>query len=129
MIWKDLGEFELHTGTDGSAREFTLAVQDWGMAVKEIVYAIAVQGRKSTTAQVGAKHYHAPSGDLSLKTAHSTPIALAAAATDLPFIMIGAAAGTTTPLLPYFWPTVVVDTSLGGEEWITARIWVGGKPF
>jgi hypothetical protein len=129
MIWKELGEFEFHSGTDGSAREYSLPVQDWGRQGREIVYCIEIVGRKSTTAMIGMKHYHAPRNDLSLRTLHSTPITVAAVTADLPTLFLGVSTATSIPLLPWFWPTVVADTTLASEEFLVARVYAGTSPF
>lgn len=130
MIWIDAGTHTLSSGSDGSLLSYFLAMQDWGLQVTKVVDAIEIINRSSDKAQIGAKHVQGPTPDRDIAKEHSTVVTLTTANMDLPAFLQGAAVGTTTALLPYFWPKIEVDADgVATQQWVTFRLWLGGSPF
>lgn len=56
-VWKKVAEnLTLKSNTDGSEKAHALALQDWGLEVKEALYVLVALNRSSANAKVGARH-------------------------------------------------------------------------
>jgi hypothetical protein len=129
MIWIKLVDNFKFFSLSGDTREYRTTLQNFGMRVKNVVYAIEILGISSTDAKIGIRHDHGASEDLNMLTSLGTPIALATVAADPSPPLKGQIGETTSAiLLPYFMPIVLVG-SASGNQWVIANIYVGGKPF
>lgn len=126
MVWVDLGTCKFFTTSSGGLREYRLEMQDWALQVKDVAVVAEFIGRSSATAQFGVRLEDAGRPELAFARTQGTPIALAAVTGDLPQTVAGVSSGL---LLPYFWPIVMCDTTLNSEEYVEARILVGGKQY
>lgn len=127
MIWIKLADnFKFYSNTDAT-REYRTTMQNFGLRVKNVVYAIEILDRSSSNATIGIRHDQGASDNLNMMVTLDTPIALA---TATPPTMLKGQVGETTDdvLLPYFMPTVLAG-SLSGDQWVVANVYVGGKPF
>ena len=87
MIWKRLGPFRCFSESDGTAKETTLAPQDFGLQVAEVQYCVKVLGVSSATAQVGVKHYDSPDLEQMVSRSLATPITVQTPSSELPALL------------------------------------------
>lgn len=129
MIWiKLVDNFKFFSLTDDT-REYRTSLQNFGMRVKNVIYAIEVLDRSSSNVKIGIRHDQGASDNMNLFTELGAPIALATIASDPPTTLEGQIGEATSKvLLPYFMP-VVLAGSASGNQWVVANIYVGGKPF
>ncbi|MDQ8151190.1 MAG: hypothetical protein P3A30_06360 [Gemmatimonadota bacterium] len=127
MIWiKLVDSFKFFSLSDGT-KEYRTSLQNFGIRVKNVVYAIEVLDRSHADAKIGIRHDHGASDNLNLLVELGAPIALATASP--PTTVKGQIGETTSAvLLPYFMPVVLAGTD-SGSQWVVANIYVGGKPF
>lgn len=128
MPWNKVGRYRCYSESNGDAKETRLAMQRNGLELAQVQYCVKVVGVKDGDAQIGLKHYDAPDDDVATTPrAHSTPISIATPSSTLPALMAGST-GTTTPSMPCYWPTAVVQT--GGAQsqmWVEFDLFVGGQ--
>ena len=131
MIWERRGPFRFYSESDGAARESPLAIESFGLRVREVQYCIKVLATGGTgTPQVGLKHQDSPDDDpATTPRLQSTPISVQTPSSTLPALLAGST-GTTTPALPFFNPTIVVQDSMTtAPVWVELVLFLGGKPF
>lgn len=128
MIWiKVASGMTFSSNANGATRDWPLAVQEWGLRIKDCMYAVFVVSR-SANVKIGAVHREGPSSDSNYFIPHSTPIALASP-NATPLIIKGQTDGAAGPLMPYFTPVVQVGSTGATMESFTGDVYVGGKPF
>ncbi len=116
------------TGAAGADRDWPLAVQDWGLKVKDVIYVVFATS-STANVEIGAIHKEGPSMDSNYFVANSTAIALAAPAAA-PTLIRGQTNSTANgSLMPYFTPVIRVGSTGATVESFTGDVWVGGKPF
>jgi hypothetical protein len=126
MLWyKIASNMKFSSNTDGTEKSWPLALQDWGLRVKDVVYVIFVIDRSSTAAKVGARHDEGPDTQVAYFITWSTPIPVATVS-GVPKLVRGATAAGT--LMPHFVPTVLVASTGVSTEWVVADVYVGGRP-
>ena len=129
MMWIKLVDNFKFISLSGDTKEYRTSLQNFGMRVKDVVYAIEVLAVSSADAKIGIRHDHGASENLNILTSLGSPIALATVASDPPTLLKGQIGESTSViLLPYFMP-IVLAGSASGIQWVTANIYVGGKPF
>jgi hypothetical protein len=127
MIWvRIINKQRLSTAAGGTEKVYELAMQDWGLFVNKVQYAIEVHAVNGPNAQVGIRHDEAASPLSAAKRIHSNPIAVAAPA-DPPSTVSGATSDST--LLPYFWPMLRVSSGDANAQWVEVSVYVGGKRY
>lgn len=128
MIWiKVASGMTFATGAAGADKDWPLAVQDWGLRVKDVVYAI-FSSSQTANVEIGAIHKEGPNPDSNYFVAHSTPIALAVPGAA-PILVKGKTDPAAGPLMPYFTPVIRVGSTGATVESFTGDVYVGGKPF
>lgn len=116
------------TGAAGADKDWPLAVQDWGLKVKDVVYAVFATS-STANVEIGAVHKEGPSMDSNYFVPHTTVITLAAPAAA-PTLIRGQTNSTANgALMPYFTPVIRVGSTGATVESFTGDVWVGGKPF
>ena len=129
MIWKKVASgMTFSTGAAGADKDWPLAVQDWGLQVKEVIYAI-FSCSQTANVEIGALHKEGPNPDSNYFVTHSTAIALAVPAAAAPILIKGKTDAAAGPLMPYFTPVVRVGSTGASVESFTGDVYVGGKPF
>ena len=129
MTWILLVEnFQFLSGS-ATSREWRTTLQNFGMKVKDVIYAVEVlNASDSSGITVAIRHDQGASPNLNMMATLDTPISTSSftAPTTLNGVVVPDTAGQG--LLPYFMPTVII-TSDSGIKWVRANIYVGGKPF
>lgn len=127
--WKKVASaLQLQSG-GGTTKAWPLAVQDWGLHVKDVVYVIFVLSRSSANAKVGAEHREGPIADSTFFINYGNGVIAVGTVASVPIMLRGATnSAVNGPLLPYFTPTILVGDA-GGQESVTVDVWVGGKPY
>lgn len=126
MIWIKLVENFKFFGTTGDPREYRTTLQNFGLKVKNVVYAIEVLDQSSENAKIGIRHDQGASDNLNLLAPLDTPIPVATTAVPPTLLTGQIGEGTDDVLLPYFMPVVLLG-STSGAQWVVANIYVGGK--
>ena len=127
MIWIKLVDNFKFLSNGGSTREYRTTVQAFGLKVRDVVYAIDVLDYSGSNAKIGIRHDQGASDNVNLMLDQVTAITLAAATP--PSVVKGVVGeATSTVLLPFFMPVVLMGSD-GGQQSITANIYVGGTPL
>lgn len=127
MIWiKLVSGFKFYSGS-ASTKEYRTTVQNFGLRVKDVIYAVEILDRSSSNAKIGVRHEHGASDNVNLMVTLSTPVVLATA-TPPTTVMGAVGESTSSILMPHFMPIVLAGSD-SGDQWIVANIYVGGKPY
>ncbi len=116
------------TGAAGADRDWPLAVQEWGLKVKDVVYGVFAS-QASANVEIGAIHKEGPTGDSNYFSTYATVITLAAPPAAPVTIKGHTNSGTNGPLMPFFTPVIRVGSTGATVEFFTGDVYVGGKPF
>ena len=127
MIWfKLVDNFKFFCGND-TDREYRTTLQNFGLRVRNVVYAIEVLDNSGSGAKIGIRHDQGASDNLNIMETLGLPIAVANVAA--PLVVQGQIGETTSKvLLPFFMPVVLANGTTA-NQWVLATIYVGGKPF
>ena len=127
MVWKKIvSSMKFTSNADGSAKAHPLAVQDWGLKVKDVIYVFVATDRSSSAAKVGVRHDEGPDDQSAYYVTQSTPIATATLA-SVPRFVRGQTSGSLP--LPFFAPTVLVGSTGATQESVTGDLYAGGRPY
>ena len=128
-LWvKVASSMRFFSNADGTEKATALAIQSFGLRIKDCIYAILPTDRTAATTKIGARHDEGPEAAPGYFTTHSTPVTVANIP-SLGKLIRGQTNGANGALLPYFAPTILVLSSGGGQESVVADVWVGGKPY
>ena len=129
MQWvKVASHMTFSTGAAGADKDWPLAVQEWGLKVKDVIY-VVFPTSATANVEIGAVHKEGPTTDSNYFVQHSVPVALAAPAAAPTLIRGQTNSDANGPLMPYFTPVIRVGSTGATVESFTGDVWVGGKPF
>ena len=124
MIWTLIGDMTLRTGANGEETLQAFDVQDFGLLVDQVVFALEITERSSEQLRVRVHQDHAASADsAAFITTAPDPIPLTALNGDVPVTLLG----TATLSTPSLRTSVGVSSAEPGEGSVTFKLYVGGR--
>ena len=128
MVWKKVANnMKFISAAAGVERGYPLAVEDWGLRVKEVQVALLITDRSTANAMAGVRVLDGANAEVSWFATHSTPIA-AATFGAMPLTARGFTPATL-PIMPFFAPVVRAAGAAAAIEWFVADVYVGGKAY
>jgi hypothetical protein len=124
MTWLQLTTHSrFHSNADGSAKKYVLPVQDFGLQVRTVIYAVELLDG-TANAKLALYHVEGAGEDPTFFSNTLTPIP--SAATGAPRKTIkGSVSGDD--LLPMFQPVVEVSSTGGSMKSVLVNVYVGGR--
>lgn len=125
MIWSLITTGTLSSNADGAEAIYAFDVQEFGLTVEEVVFAVEISERSSTGARVRVhQDYGASLNHAGFITTAPDPIALTQVTGNLPTTLVG----TSTLTTPYFRTSIGVSSADGHQDSVTIKLYVGGRP-
>lgn len=124
MIWRLITTGTWSSNPDGSEALHVFDVQDFGLAVSEVVFAIELAARSSTGARVRLHHDYGASANAAgfVTTAPDSIVA-----TQLNGALPATLIGTTSMTTPFFRISLGVSSAEGQAESVTLNVYSGGR--
>ena len=123
-MWKLIGSGTYTTGEQGAEALYAFDVQDFGLQVDTVLFALEVEAASSGTVQVRLHEDHGASPDFEgYVTSGVDPIA----ATPVGEPVVQTLLGSTTLSVPYFRTSLGVSAGPGEDGSVTVRLYAGGR--
>ena len=100
MKWYKIASGLTIYSNGGSTRSWPLAVQDYGLTIKDAVYGIFIISR-TANAKIGAEHREGPTADSNFHSLYATILAVAAPPAASTLVRANTNAAVLGPLMPF----------------------------
>lgn len=124
MIGNLINAATVSSKEDGTEATYAFDVQEFGLAVDQVVFAVEITGRSSENVRVRVHQDHGASlNDAGFITTAPDPISLTTVTGNPPLTLVG----TSVIPTPYFQTTLGVSSLAGAQESVTVNLYVGGR--